>query len=65
MAVTRQLDPAHADATRRVLADLKKMSSDEAKETFVRSGIITEDGQLTEAYKPAEPKAPRARRSKR
>lgn len=41
----------HADVSRRVVEKLKQMTPDEAKTTLVRAGIITPDGELTEAYR--------------
>lgn len=40
----------HAQVTEKVLATLKAMSKTELHETLVRSGIVTEDGELAPPY---------------
>ena len=42
---------SHKEATKKALAQLKKMSKEELLETLVKSGIVTPDGKLTEQYK--------------
>jgi hypothetical protein len=45
---------------RRVLAEMRKMSTEEFFQLTVRAGIYTEDGQLTPPYRDdAEPSASR------
>ncbi len=43
----------HAAATRKVAAELRKMSKAELRQTFVDAGILDASGKLTEPY--AEP----------
>jgi hypothetical protein len=52
----------HAATTKKVLAELARMSPEELKATFVKAGIYTADGKLTAAYggrarKPAKRKS--------
>lgn len=49
MALTERPVP-HAEATRKVLDALRAMTPAQARETFVRAGILTPDGRLTPAY---------------
>ena len=44
---------AHAATTRKVAANLRKMSKAELRQTFVDAGILDASGKLTEPY--AEP----------
>lgn len=37
--------------TEKALAELAKMTKEELRNTLVKSGIITKDGQLAEPYK--------------
>lgn len=47
----RKREVPHAQATRDALERLNELTPDEARETFVRSGILTPDGQLAPEYR--------------
>ena len=40
----------HAQLTKIILEKLEKMTPEEIKKTFIDSGILTKDGELTEKY---------------
>lgn len=40
----------HAQLSKIILEKLEKMTPEEIKKTFIDSGILTEDGKLTEKY---------------
>lgn len=40
----------HAEATRKVAEKLRAMSPEQARQTFIASGILTHDGKLSKAY---------------
>lgn len=40
----------HAEATKKVLAKLRAMTPEQARETFIKAGILTRDGKLAERY---------------
>lgn len=51
MSKPRKSEVPHAATSRKILAELDRMSPNQFKQTLVRAGILTKQGKLTKPYR--------------